>query len=59
MTVSQCLYLMVNSDDVNNSGHTGAQLRVAAYGPGAINIMGLTDQTDIFKTITKVLDLKD
>lgn len=50
---------MVNSDDVNNSGHTGAQLRVAAYGPGAINIMGLTDQTDIFKTITKVLDLKD
>lgn len=48
-----------NSDDVNNSGHTGAQLRVAAYGPGAINIMGLTDQTDIFKTITKVLDLKD
>lgn len=47
-----------NAEDVNDSGHTGAQLKVAAYGPGAINIMGLTDQTDIFKTITKVLDLK-
>ena len=47
-----------NSEDVNNSGHTGAQLRVAAYGPGAINVMGLTDQTDIFFTISKMLDLK-
>ncbi|MGN0894937.1 MAG: alkaline phosphatase [Succinivibrio sp.] len=46
-----------NSEDVNNSGHTGAQLRVAAYGPGAVNILGLTDQTDIFKTISSVLSL--
>ena len=47
-----------NSEDANDAGHTGAQLRVAAYGPGAINVMGLTDQTDIFKTISKVLNLK-
>lgn len=47
-----------NSEDVNNSGHTGAQLRIAAYGPGAINVMGLTDQTDLFKTIYNVLGLK-
>ena len=47
-----------NSEDVNDAGHTGSQLRVAAYGPGALNIMGLTDQTDLFRTITKVLQLK-
>ncbi|MGN1281871.1 MAG: alkaline phosphatase [Succinivibrio sp.] len=46
-----------NSEDVNDSGHTGAQLRVAAYGPGAVNVLGLTDQTDIFKTISSVLSL--
>ena len=47
-----------NSEDVNDSGHTGAQLGIAAYGAGAINVMGLTDQTDLFKTIYNVLGLK-
>lgn len=47
-----------NSEDVNDAGHTGSQLRVAAYGPGALNVMGLTDQTDIFFTISKLLKLK-
>ncbi len=46
-----------NSEDVNNSGHTGAQLRVAAYGPAAINFMGLTDQSDMFFTIKNALGL--
>ena len=27
--------------------HTGIQLRVAAYGPGAANVVGLIDQTDL------------
>lgn len=27
--------------------HTGAQLRVAGYGPGAANVSGLIDQTDL------------
>jgi alkaline phosphatase len=31
--------------------HTGTQLRVAGYGPGAANVVGLSDQTDIFNTI--------
>jgi alkaline phosphatase len=31
--------------------HTGTQLRIAAYGPGAANVVGLTDQTDNFFTI--------
>lgn len=46
-----------NSNDVNDTGHTGAQLRIAAYGPGAINVMGLTDQSDVFFTIKSVLGL--
>lgn len=28
--------------------HTGTQLRVAGYGPGAANVNGLIDQTDLF-----------
>ena len=33
--------------------HTGTQLRVAGYGPGRANIVGLTDQTDLYFTIRK------
>ncbi|WP_024796958.1 alkaline phosphatase [Tomitella biformata] len=38
-------------------GHTGAQLRVAAYGPWAANVVGLTDQTDLFFTMSDALGL--
>ena len=38
--------------------HTGAQLRVAGYGPKAANIVGLTDQTDLHFTIASALRLK-
>ncbi|MGD8149877.1 alkaline phosphatase [Ornithinimicrobium sp. Y1694] len=31
--------------------HTGAQVRVAGYGPGAANVVGLIDQTDLFFTM--------
>ncbi|GAA3598504.1 hypothetical protein GCM10022198_23430 [Klugiella xanthotipulae] len=37
--------------------HTGAQLRVAGYGPGAANVVGLIDQTDNFFTIANALRL--
>ncbi|UOE45542.1 alkaline phosphatase [Agromyces larvae] len=37
--------------------HTGAQLRVAGYGPGAANLVGLTDQTDTHYTIAEALGL--
>ncbi len=37
--------------------HTGSQLRIAGYGPGAANVVGLTDQTDTFSTITRTLGL--
>ena len=37
--------------------HTGTQLRVAASGPGAQRVIGLTDQTDNFYTIANTLGL--
>lgn len=38
--------------------HTGTQLRIAAYGPQAANVVGLTDQTDLFFTMKNALGLK-
>ena len=37
--------------------HTGTQLRIAASGPGAQRVTGLTDQTDNFYTIAGALGL--
>ena len=39
--------------------HTGSQVRIAGYGPGAANIVGLTDQTDLYFTIRDTLNLTD
>jgi alkaline phosphatase len=47
-----------NSDNADDQGHTGTQLRIAAYGPRAANVTGLTDQTDLFYTISDALGLK-
>ena len=38
--------------------HTGTQLRIAGYGPQAGNVVGLSDQTDLFFTIARALKLK-
>jgi alkaline phosphatase len=38
--------------------HTGTQVRIAAQGPQAANVVGLTDQTDLFDTITRALALR-
>ncbi|MFT3973111.1 MAG: alkaline phosphatase [Amaricoccus sp.] len=46
-----------NSDDQDDQEHTGAQLRIAAFGPGAANVTGLTDQTDLFFTIRDALGI--
>lgn len=45
-----------NSEE-DDQEHTGAQLRVAAFGPHAANFAGLTDQTDMFFTIRDALKL--
>jgi alkaline phosphatase len=33
-------------------------VRIAAYGPRAANVVGLTDQTDLFFTMTDALGIK-
>ncbi|AXH36865.1 alkaline phosphatase [Humibacter sp. BT305] len=37
--------------------HTGSQLRIAGYGPGAAQVVGLTDQSDNFFTMANALTL--
>ncbi|TCV96648.1 alkaline phosphatase [Biostraticola tofi] len=46
-----------NSEE-DSQEHTGSQLRIAAYGPHAGNVLGLTDQTDLFYTMRNALGLK-
>lgn len=46
-----------NSEE-DSQGHTGTQLRVAAYGPRAANVVGLTDQTDLFYTMRDAMAIK-
>ncbi|WP_394622008.1 alkaline phosphatase [Lentzea sp. JNUCC 0626] len=38
--------------------HTGTQVRIAGYGPQAANVVGVTDQTDLFHTISRALSLR-
>jgi alkaline phosphatase len=42
---------------VEDQTHTGTQVRIAAYGPRAANVVGLTDQTDLFFTMTDALGI--
>ncbi|KAA0081059.1 alkaline phosphatase [Mycolicibacterium sp. P9-64] len=43
---------------IEDQGHTGTQLRIAAYGPQAANVVALTDQSDLFFTMTDALGIK-
>ena len=45
-----------NSEEDSRS--TPAPLRIAAYGPHAANVVGLTDQTDLFFTLKQAMALK-
>lgn len=46
-----------NSED-DSQGHTGTQIRIAAYGPHAANVVGLTDQTDLFFTLKNAMGIQ-
>jgi alkaline phosphatase len=35
--------------------HTGSQVRIAAQGPQAFNVVGVTQQTDLFHTMARAL----
>ncbi|MCO8306240.1 alkaline phosphatase [Streptomyces sp. RKCA744] len=38
--------------------HTGTQVRIAAQGPQAYRVLGVTDQTDLFTTVREALRLR-
>ena len=38
--------------------HTGAEVRIAAQGPQAANVVGITNQTDLFHTMARALGLE-
>ena len=42
---------------IEDETHTGTQVRLAAFGPRAGNVVGLTDQTDLFFTMTDALGI--
>lgn len=52
-------YATSDNVDTQAQGHTGAQLRIAAYGPGSANVVGLTDQTDLHFTVLDALNIND
>ena len=37
--------------------HTGTEVRIAASGPQAANVLGITNQTDLFFTMARALGL--
>ncbi|MFC6880316.1 MULTISPECIES: alkaline phosphatase [Actinomadura] len=38
--------------------HTGTEVRIAASGPQAANVVGVTDQTDLFATMSRALGVR-
>jgi alkaline phosphatase len=38
--------------------HTGTEVRLAGKGPNAFNVLGITDQTDLFHTMARALGLE-
>lgn len=53
MTVNYATEPHLTSQD-----HTGAQVRIAAQGPQAANVVGVTNQTDLFHTMARALGLE-
>jgi alkaline phosphatase len=52
MTINYATRLHMQSQD-----HTGTQVRIAAQGPQAFRVLGITNQTDLFHTITQALGI--
>ena len=46
-----------DEDALGGQKHTGSQLRVAASGPGAANVTGQIDQTDLFFVVNNALGI--
>jgi alkaline phosphatase len=44
--------------DGRSQSHTGAQVRLAARGPQAADVVGITDQTDLFHTMARAMGIE-
>jgi alkaline phosphatase len=54
-------YATVADDDAGkeqSQDHTGTEVRIAAQGPQAANVVGVINQTDVFGIMTRALDLR-
>ncbi|GAA2074045.1 alkaline phosphatase [Streptomyces albiaxialis] len=47
-----------NNDPAKAQEHTGTQVRIAASGPNSDRVLGVTNQTDLFATVTRALNLR-
>ncbi|WP_326688315.1 MULTISPECIES: alkaline phosphatase [unclassified Streptomyces] len=47
-----------NNDPAEDQEHTGTQVRIAGMGPASDRVRGVTDQTDLFGTVTGALRLR-
>ena len=43
------------ADITGSQQHTGTEVRIAAGGPQAANVLGVTNQTDLFFTMKRAL----
>ncbi|EJF91093.1 alkaline phosphatase [Bartonella tamiae] len=46
------------NSETDSQNHTGTQIRIAAYGPNAANVVGLIDQTDLFFIMKDAFGIK-
>jgi alkaline phosphatase len=44
--------------DGRSQSHTGTEVRIAAQGPQGANVVGVTNQTDLFHTMARTLGLE-
>jgi alkaline phosphatase len=44
--------------DTRSQSHTGTEVRVVAQGPQAANVVGVTNQTDLFHTMARALGIE-
>lgn len=56
MTINYATVADVDGEEASQD-HTGTQVRVAAKGPQAANVVGVIDQTDVFRIMARALDL--
>jgi len=51
-------YATVSPVPAASQDHTGTEVRIAAQGPQAANVLGITDQTELFHTMSRALGLE-